>query len=166
MRFRLKILSWGYLFGITRLAEWCWTVIPSDGIFNSNQTSITGSFSCMLFFWQLHLGLKMLFYQFYAKNNIFFIKKCLIWLLSYTLTLKYLAKTDTKMMSRRQKWLQNFKIVILISCTCRLTLPHVRPPHVRQHFLAQVGFKEIPDRYARNHILCQLTECGIWFCIK
>ena len=44
---------------ITRLAEWCRTVIPSDPIFNSNRTSITDSFSYILFFWQLYLGLNM-----------------------------------------------------------------------------------------------------------
>ena len=35
---------------------------PSDGIFNSNQTTITDSFSCILFFQQLHLGLNMCYF--------------------------------------------------------------------------------------------------------
>ena len=35
------------------------TVIQSDGIFNLNRTTVTDSFSCILFLWQLHLGLNM-----------------------------------------------------------------------------------------------------------
>ena len=46
----------------------------------------------------------VLFYQFYAKITTFFsIKKCLGWLLSYTLTSKRLAETDMKMTSRCSK---------------------------------------------------------------
>ena len=48
----------------------------------------------------------------------------------------------------RQLWHENFKIVRLTSCT-RVVLH----PHVRRHFLALAGFKEIPVGYARNSIL-------------
>ena len=58
VRCGLKIPSKRYLFGIMRrLASWCWTVVPSDGIFNLLWTSIIDSFSCILFLWQLYLSL-------------------------------------------------------------------------------------------------------------
>ena len=59
----------------------------------------------------------VLFYQFYAKITTFFNKKSLVRLISYTLTSKHLAETDMKMMSRRQKWHPNVRIIILTSCT-------------------------------------------------
>ena len=52
----LQIPSWGHLFGITRLAEWCRTVIPSDGIFNSHGTTISDSSSGILFLWLIYFS--------------------------------------------------------------------------------------------------------------
>ena len=86
----------------------------------------------------------VLFYQFYAKIARFFQPWQFVRLLSYTLTSKRVAETDMEMTSRRHNWRQ---YVILTSCTneSSLTLPHVR-----RHFLAPVGFTEIPVGYARN----------------
>ena len=39
-----KLLS-----GITRLTEWCQTVIPRDGVFYLSLTPMIDSFSCILF---------------------------------------------------------------------------------------------------------------------
>ena len=62
------------LFSIVRLAEWCRTVILSDGTFNLHKTTIMDYFSCILFLRQLHLGLNM--YSFInfmqSRNNYIF----------------------------------------------------------------------------------------------
>ena len=53
--------------------EACQTVIPSDGIFNSNRTTITDYFSCIHFFRQLLVGLSMCcFINFTLKYLHFF----------------------------------------------------------------------------------------------
>ena len=45
-----------------RLAEWCRTIIPSDGIFSLHWTTIIHSFSSILFLWQLYLSLDMRYF--------------------------------------------------------------------------------------------------------
>ena len=77
-------------------------------------------------------------HQFYTKITAFVsIKKCL--------TPKCLAETDVKMPPRHQTWRQNHHTDVL-------HVSHLTPPHVRQHFLAPVGFMEIPVRYARKWV--------------
>ena len=46
-------------FSINFFAEWCRTVIPSAGFFNSHPTTIIDSFSCILFLRQFYLSLNM-----------------------------------------------------------------------------------------------------------
>ena len=120
------------MFDITKLAEWCWTVIPSDGIFNLHQTTIMDSFSCILSFWQLHLSyftqkyLHALFYQFHTEISTFSVKKRSVEHLYATLALKLLAENAVKT-SQRQ-------------------------PNI-MHFLALVSHIEIPVGYARKKTL-------------
>ena len=64
----------------------------------------------------------VLFYQFYARLTVSFIKKCSVRLLSKTLTSKRLTENNVK---------------IEVMHESRLT-----PPHVRWYFLAPVGFTE------------------------
>ena len=52
--------------------QWCLTVIPSDGIFDSHRTTITESSSCILAF-KLEYAL---FYEFYAKIYQCAVKEC------------------------------------------------------------------------------------------
>ena len=55
--------------------EACQTVILSDGTFNLHQTTIMGSFSCILFLRQLHLGLnRYSFINFMQRRNTTFFK--------------------------------------------------------------------------------------------
>ena len=103
-------------------------VIPSDGIFNSNPRTITDSFFCILFFQQLHLGLKCVVYQFYTKITTFFLSRS-VQFDSSMLMSKYLTENDVNMSKPSYR-----------------SLTH---PQVRQHFLAPVGFTEIPVGYAR-----------------
>ena len=100
-----------------------------------------------------------LFYQFFSKLTVFFIKKCSVQLLSKTLTSKHLMENDVKNWSHDVKnWCLDIKKRPDIMHQSRLT-----PPHVRQHFLAQVGFTEIPDWYARScfmwHQIWVYTSC-------
>ena len=83
--------------------SWCLTGIPSDGIFNSYQTTIIDSFSCILSLWQLHLALNMLFYQFHARIT-FSSKNCSVWLLSKKLMSKSLVPVKSKMMLKSVSW--------------------------------------------------------------
>ena len=86
VRCGLNIPSREQVFSITRLAEWCRTVIPSDELFNSHRTTIIESFSCILLLRPLYLSLDMrYFYQFEAEISTFLIKKCSVRLLSTTL---------------------------------------------------------------------------------
>ena len=75
----LKILSWGQLFCIIRIAEWRWTVIQSDRIFSSIRAAILDSFSCILFLRQMHLSLNMHYfikftqvYPYFQWSNVLF----------------------------------------------------------------------------------------------
>ena len=68
----LKIPSWEWLLGITRLVEWCRTVIPSGGIFNSRRATIIGSSSCILFLWRLYLSLDMRYFINFTLKYVHF----------------------------------------------------------------------------------------------
>ena len=95
------------------------------------------------------LLLKDLISDFYLNMCCFInfsIKKSLVLLLSYMLS-KHLAETDVKMMSRHQN---HHTDVMQVS---RFT-----PPHVRRHFLAPVGFKEIPVGNARKFFLTLIHD--------
>ena len=82
----------------------------------------------------------VLFYQIYAKNNYIFRSRKI----RYGFSLIRWHRNVLRKLT--WKWRQDIKndvkIVILTSCTSRLT------PHVRRHFLAPVGFTEIPVGYA------------------
>ena len=113
---------------------------PSDVIFNLHRRTIMDYFSCILSLRQLHLDLNMCcFINFALKYLHFSIKKSSVRLLSYTLMSKRLAENDfktSKMTSKLSYWHHAGEL----SYT----------PHVRRHFLALVGFTEIPVGYARN----------------
>ena len=104
---------------------------PSDRIFNLHRRTMN-SFSCILFLWQLHLDLNMCCFI------NFLIKKSLVQLLSYMLS-KHLVETDVKMTSRRQ----NHQTDVM---------------HMSRHFLAPVGFKEIPVGNARKFFLTLIHD--------
>ena len=122
--------------GITRLAEWCRTVIPSDRIFNLHQTTITDSFSCILFLWQQHLNLNVC--EFYAKISTSLVKTCSFWLIHLTFMSERLAVNNVK------NWCPDVKM------TSWRHAYESSTPHVRQHFLAPVGFTEILVGFARR----------------
>ena len=96
----------------------------------------------------------VLFYQVYAKITTFFYQEMFGgWLLSYTLTSKRLVETDVKMMSRRQKWHQNVKSVILTLCTrvvlhpsCKTTFPSPGRARGNSVRVCKKQFSCIPDR--------------------
>ena len=79
VRCGLKIPPRGLLFGITRLAEWCRTVIPSDISYKSHQTLIMDSCSCILFIRQLRVDLYTSYFinitlkcQYFRSRNVWY----------------------------------------------------------------------------------------------
>ena len=119
------------------MSDCCFGVSPvnypdpdPDGFFRLHTLPLTTTF-------KFTYGLSS---KFYAKISTFSVKKYLVWLISLTL----MPTVWRKMTLWHQK-------DVLTSCANRLT-----PPHVRQHFLALVGFMEIPIGYARNFYLTLL----------
>ena len=76
--------------------EWCWTVIPSDWIFNLHLTTIMDSFSCILFLPHLHLNFLCIILSILPWNIYIFVKKCLVRLLLKILMSKHLAENEAK----------------------------------------------------------------------
>ena len=75
----------------------CRSVIPSDRIFSSQRTTFIDSFTCILFFRQLHLSLNMhCFYEVLVKISQFAVKNCSVRLLSMKLTSKHLVENSVK----------------------------------------------------------------------
>ena len=108
--------------------------LPSD---------VENSFIRMLFFRQLHLGFNMLFYQFYAKITTFFDQE-----MFGSAPLLYVdVETDVKMTSRRQTYVKTSESENRNSHTDVMHESRLTPPHVRRHFLAPVGFTDIPVGY-------------------
>ena len=90
-----------------------------------------------------------LFCQFCAKISIFSKKKYLVWLLPFDVG-TFGGKWRQKLMSERRPDMMHES--------------HFTPPHARRHFLALVGFMEIPVVYASKVYLgkqCQQprTDC-------
>ena len=152
LRCGLKIPSQGLLFGITGLAEWCRTVNPSDGIFNSHRTTIMDSF----YFWHTFpstIAFKLeyaLFYQFYAKITVFFFHKEMFSSTPKTLTSKHLAKKNMSkpdfVTSKTDNMTsKGWPDIVHESC--------LTPPHVRGHFLALVGSWKFWSVRQKNCIL-------------
>ena len=142
VRCRLKIPSRR----ITRLAEWCRTVIPNDGIFNSHQTVIMDSFSCMLFLHQQYLSVNMCYFVNLALNYLHFWSRE-VWLGCDIDVVTFGGKWHKKPTSWHKNW----------CCDAKKTFwRHAREssftPGVKQPFLAPVGFTEFPVRfgYARK----------------
>ena len=131
------------------------TVIPSDGIFSLHQTAIMDSFSCILFL-QLswHMGNFVSFapkYLHFGSRNIWF--GCYLRRWRWNFWQKMTSQTDIMMSKRHPD-------VMHESC--------LTPPHLTIHFLALVGFTEIPVGYARNDSSAQLkiTENLAWYARK
>ena len=145
----------------------CWVMpnsYPSGGIFIWTIMDFFFFFFfffCILFLRQLHLDLNVLFYPFYAK-----ITKCFDQEKFSTVPL---LNVDVKMFGGN--WRENdVKTSKMISKS--LYWRHAREssytPHVRQYFLAPVGFTEIPVGYARKEFLTQAkaSDFLIWYARK
>ena len=119
-----------------RLAKWCWTVLPGDGIFNSHRKTIMDLFSCMLFLPQFNLRLNM--HYFMLKYTYLNLQSRTDWFGSsqWRWCQKVWQKMMSKLMSERQK-------DILMSC-----MSH----GVRRNFLAPVGYTDNAVGYARKNI--------------
>ena len=78
-------------------------------------------------------------------------------LLVYTLTSKHFAETDMKMTATRQNDINTSK-----SSFWRHARESSYTPHVRRHFLAPIGFTEIPVGYARKWLLDPMMLCTSW----
>ena len=125
------------------VAEWCRTLNQSGGIFNLHQRTIMDSFSCILFIRQLQFRLDMLFYQYYAKITTFFDQE------KFGTAPLLFIDVETFGGNWRENDIKTSK-----SSYWR----HIRElsytPLVRKHFLAPVGFTEIPVGYARKYCHC------------
>ena len=137
----------------TLKASWCRTVIPSDRIFNSHRTTIMDSFSCVLFLPQLHVCLNLYYFKISnesSNNDIF-------------------RSRDARFGSYLRRWLQNVRRKM--TSTWHQDVKHMSKttfwrharessytPHVRRHFLALVGFTEILVGYARIFLFAKLLK--------
>ena len=108
------------------------TLLSSGRLFNLHRRTIMDPFSCILFLRQLHVDLNMLFYQFYAKITAYFDQE------------KFgMAPPICWRRTFGGKWRQDVKNDVKTS----------KSSYWYQHFLASVGFTEIPVGYARNILL-------------
>ena len=58
-----------------RLAEWCWTFILCNGIFNMHRTTITDSFSCILYFRRLYFSMNMCYFINFTLKYVYFLSR-------------------------------------------------------------------------------------------
>ena len=106
---------------------------PSDGIFNLHRRTIMDSFSCILILRQLHLDLNMCcFIKLIKSRQVRYGSSLIRWRRNVWRKLPY---NDVKT-SKSSYW--------------RKARESSYTPQVRRHFLAPVGFTEIPVGYARN----------------
>ena len=126
-----------------KFAEWYQIAIQSDGIFNSHRTTLTDSFSCILFLWQLHLNFCMRYFNNITLLYLQFRSK-LVRICSY---LRYwdwnvwrnMTSKTNEMMSKRQPDIMNES--------------HLKPPGIRRHFLAlSVTQKFLSGMQERSYI--------------
>ena len=126
---------------------------PTDGIFNLHRRTIMFillPFSCILFLRQLHLDLNMCCFINFTLKSLYFLSRKVR---CGSFLIRWRRNVWGKLMWKWRQYVKN-DIKMSKSSYWRPAGESSYTPHVRRHFLAAVGFTEIPVGYARKTIKC------------